>query len=211
VVNFTANKASSLAPSSAGSAASACIAEMTVAPAAPTIDAAISPASVAANVSATLALTFANSNGFALTQSGITVSLPAGLTLGTQAPASTCDGAALSLTNTTSSVTLAAANIPASGSCEISFSVNSAAAGTYVTSIASNDLMTGPAGGNTTPASATLTVTAASAGTSGASGGGGGGSLDWLDIMLVTGILLVVRGHAARRTAVNPQRHRPRR
>lgn len=203
VVNFTAGKASSLAPSSAGGAASACIADMTVTPAAPTVNAAFSPASVAANTSATLVLTFANPNGFVLTQSGITVSVPAGLTLGTQAPASTCDGAALSLTSTTSSVTLAAANIPAGGSCDISFDVQSATAGTYVTAIASNDLKTGPAGGNTTPASATLTVTAAGASASGASsgggGGGGGGSLDWLDIMLVTGILLVLRGHAARR------------
>jgi serine protease len=196
VVTFTAKGASSLAPSNAGSAASACITDMTVTPAAPVVNAAFSPASVAANAPATLVLTFANSNGFVLTQSGITVSLPAGLT-GTQAPASTCDGAALSLTNTTSSVTLAAANIPPGGSCEISFSVKSAMAGTYVASIASNDLMTGPAGGNTTPASATLTVTAA--GASSGSGGGGGGSLDWLDIMLVTGILLVLRGHAARR------------
>jgi hypothetical protein len=62
--------------------------------------------------------------------------------------------------------------------------------------------MTGSAEGNTAPASATLTVTAG--GASGAStgsggGGGGGGSLDWLDIMLVTGILLIVRGHAAKR------------
>jgi serine protease len=202
VINFTAAGTNTLAPSVAGSAASACIADMTVTPAAPTINGSFSPASVAANASATLVLTFTNTNGFALTQSGITVSLPAGLTLGTQAPASTCGGAELSLTNTTSSVTLAAANIPVGGNCDISFSVKSATAGTYLTSIASNDLMTGPAGGNTTPASATLTVTAASASASGASGGGGGGgggSLDWLDIMLVTGILLVLRGHAARR------------
>ena len=199
VIYFTAAGISTLAPSVAGSAASACIADMTVTPAAPTINGSFSPASVAANASATLVLTFTNSNGFALTQSGITVSLPAGLTLGTQAPASSCGGAALSLTNTTSSVTLAAATIPASGSCDISFSVKSATAGTYLTSIASSDLMTGPAGGNTTPASATLTVTAASAGGASTGGGGGGGSLDWLDIMLVTGILLVLRGHAARR------------
>ena len=156
-------------------------------------------ASVAANASATLVLTFTNTNDFALTQSGITVSLPAGLTLGTQAPATSCGGAARSLTNTTSSVTLAAANIPASASCDISLSVKSATAGTYLTSIAPNDLMTGPAGGNTTPASATLTVTAAAAGGASTGGGGGGGSLDWLDIMLVTGILLVLRGHAGRR------------
>ena len=201
-VNFTASGAHSLAPAVAGTAASACVADMTVTPVAPTVSAAYSPASVAANASATLTLTFTNSDGFALTQSGITVALPAGLTLGSQAPASTCDGAALSLTSTASSVTLASANIPADGSCDFSFSVKGAAAGTYVTSIASNDLMTGPAEGNTAPASATLTVTAG--GASGAStgsggGGGGGGSLDWLDIMLVTGVLLIVRGHAAKR------------
>jgi len=161
------------------------------------VSAAYSPASVAANASATLVLTFTNTNGFALTQSGITVSLPAGLSLGTPAPASSCGGAELSLTNTTSSVTLAAANIPDSGSCDVSISVKSATPGTYLASIASNDLMTGPAGGNTTPASATLTVTAPSAGA--ASTGGGGGSLDWLDMMLITGVLLIVRGHAAKR------------
>jgi len=199
VIYFTAAGINTLAPSVAGSAASACISDMTVTPAAPTINASFSPASVAANASATLMLTFTNTNDFALTQSGITVSLPAGLTLGTQAPATSCGGAARSLTNTTSSVTLAAANIPASASCDISLSVKSATAGTYLTSIAPNDLMTGPAGGNTTPASATLTVTAAAAGGASTGGGGGGGSLDWLDIMLVTGILLVLRGHAGRR------------
>jgi serine protease len=199
IVTFTATGASTPAPSSAG--ASACIADMTVTPVAPTIDGAFSPASVAANAPATLVLTFTNSNGFALTQSGITVSLPAGLTLGSQAPASTCGGAALALTNTTSSVTLAAANIPSSGSCDISFSVNSATAGTYVTSIASNDLMTGPAGANTAPASATLTVTAATSSPTGVAGSGGGGALDWTDILLVAGVLLVARGHAAKRLA----------
>jgi serine protease len=198
VINFTAAGTNTLAPAVAGNAASACVADMTVTPAAPTVNGSFSPASVAANASATLMLTFTNTNGFALTQSGITVSLPAGLSLGTQAPTSSCDGAALSLTNTTSSVTLAAANIPAGGSCDISFSVKSAAAGTYRTSIASNDLMTGPAGGNTTPASATLTVTAADA-NGASSGGGGGGSMDWLDMMLIAGVLLIVRGHAAKR------------
>ena len=200
-VNFTASGAHSLAPAVAGTAASACVADMTVTPAAPTVSAAYSPDSVAADASATLTLTFTNSNGFALTQSGITVALSAGLTLGTDAPASTCDGAALSLTSTTSSVTLASANIPANGSCDFSFSVKSATAGTYLTSIATNDLKTGPAAGNTMPASATLTITAGLVGgaSAGNGGGGGGGSLDWLDIMLVTGILLVLRGHAARR------------
>jgi hypothetical protein len=140
-----------------------------------------------------LMLTFTNTNGFALTQSGITLSLPAGLTLASGSPASTCSGAGLTLTSTGSSVTLADANIPANGSCSMSLSVKNTASGTYVASVAANGLMTGPAGGNAAPVSATLTVTAAG------SGGGGGGSMDWLDIMLIVGVLLIVRGHATRR------------
>jgi serine protease len=202
VVTFTAGGARTTAPSSAGTSAGACIAPMTVTPAAPTVSAAFSPASVAANAAATLVVTLGNTNGFALTQSGITVSLPADLSVGTPAPSSTCSGASLTLTNTTSSVSLSAANIPANGSCEISLSVQSATAGMYTASIPSNALVTGPAGSNTAPASATLTVTAATSSPTGVagSGGGGGGALDWMDIMLVTGVLLVVRGHAARRT-----------
>jgi len=201
VVNVTASGASTMAPSSAGTSASACIAPMTVTPAAPTVSAALSPASVAANAPAMLVVTFGNSNAFALIQSGITVSLPANLTLGSPAPASTCGGAALALTSTAGGVTLSGANIPAGGSCDITLSVQSATAGVYTASIPANALVTGPAGSNAAPASATLTVTAATsspAGVAGSGGGGGGGALDWLDIMLVTGVLLAVRGHAGR-------------
>ena len=77
-----------------------------------------------------------------------------------------------------------------------------ATAGTYSVSIPINALVTGPAGSNAAPASATLTVTAASSsptGVAGSSGGGGGGAIDWMDILLVAGILLIVRGHAAKR------------
>ena len=198
VVNFTANGATSAAPAAAGSSASACIADKTVTPAAPTVTAMFSPASVAVNVPAVLTLNFTNSNGFALTQSGITFSLPANVTIDTPAPSSTCGGAGMSLTSTTSSVTLAGANIPASGSCNISMSVKSAMTGAYAVSVPSNALMTAPAGGNAAPAAATLTVTAATM-SAASTKSGGGGALDWLDIMLVTGVLLVVRGHAARR------------
>jgi hypothetical protein len=57
--------------------------------------------------------------------------------------------------------------------------------------------MTGPAAGNSAAASATLTVTSASVAAPAKSGGGG--TFDWLDIMLVAGVLLIVRTHAARR------------
>jgi serine protease len=208
IVTFTASTAKTAAPAAAGSAASACIAPMTVTPVAPLVGVAFSPASVAANVPAVLAVSFTNTNGFALTQSGITVSLPAGLILGSQAPASTCGGAALSLSSTSSSVTLSGANIPANGSCDVSFGVTSATDGVYTASISASALMTGPAGGNAGAASATLTVTPAAGGLTGAApggGGGGGGALDWTDILLIAGVLLVARGHAAKRVTREAQ------
>ncbi len=204
VVNFTASGATSAAPAIAGTAASACITDMTVTPAAPTLSAAFSPASVAVNAASAFTLTLNNSNPFFLTQSAITIPLPANLVLAASPGLSTsCTGGAMSLSSTTGSVTLSGANIPANGGCNIAFSVQSASEGTYTTAFASNALMTGPAGGNTVAATAALTVTTAvSAGassTGSGGGGGGGGSMDWLDIMLVTGVLLVVRGHAGRR------------
>jgi serine protease len=204
VVNFTASGANTAAPSVAGTAASACITDMTVTPAAPTLGAAFSPASVAVNAASAFTLTLNNPNPFSLTQSGITISLPANLILAASpGPSTSCGGGAMSLSSTTGSVTLTGAYIPAKGSCNIAFSVQSATAGTYTNTIASNALMTGPAGGNTVAATATLTVTAAGSSggssTGGGGGGGGGGSMDWLDIMLGTGVLLVVRGHASRR------------
>jgi serine protease len=217
IVTFTASSATTTSPAVAGSAASACIAPMTVTPLAPGIGEVFSPASVAANASAMLVVTLTNGNPFALTQSAVTVPVPAGLTLGSQAPSSTCSGAALSLTSTSSSVTLSGANIPANGSCNVSFSVMSTTAGNYAASIAVNALVTGPAGSNVEPASATLTVTAASSGLTGvapAPSHGGGGGLDWMDILLVAGVLLVARGHAAKRmqrTGVGAARPRRRR
>jgi hypothetical protein len=201
-INFSTSGASTSAPATAGTSAGACVTPMTVTPAAPTVTEAFEPTSVPVNAAAVLTVTFANTNGFALTQSGIVLSLPANLALlATPAPATTCTGANMSLSSGTANVTLSGANIPVDGSCTITLSVKSAAAGTYSHMIAANDLMTGPAGGNTQPATASLTVSAAasSGASTGGGGGGGGGDLDWLDIMLVAGVLLVVRGHASRR------------
>jgi hypothetical protein len=156
-----------------------------------------------------LVLSFTNTNLFALTQSGITVSLPANLVLGGQAPASTCGGAGLSMTSTAGSVTLSGANIPANGMCNLSFGVMSATQGSYAVSVSSNALVTGPAGSNATPASATLTVAAAGNPLplpTAVGGGGGGGDLDWIDILLIAGVFLMIRGHAARR--IGPGRPR---
>ncbi len=194
-VNFTATGVTTTAPSSAITSPSACTAPLDIAPAAPTVSAAFSPATVNVNVASTLTLTFANSNGFVLTQASFTQALPTNVTIPSgQTPATTCTGAALSLTNTAGSLTLTGANIPADGSCTISVNVMSSSAGNYTDMIAANALSTGPAGGNVDSASAALSVTAPAGG-----GGGGGGALDWLDMMLVIGVLLASRRHAAGR------------
>jgi hypothetical protein len=190
-------------PSSGGSSANACPTPKTVTPAAPTVVQAFAPASVAMNATSVLTLTFNNSNAFALTQSGITVALPANLTLlNMPAPATTCTGSNMSLTSTASGVTLSGAIIPVKGACTITMSVKSATAGTYTNTVAANALMTGPAGGNTAPAAdASLTVTGNSnVNSTGGGGGGGGGALDWMELLLITGVLLAakVRGRAAR-------------
>jgi len=179
------------APSSAGTAATACMTPMTVTPAPPTLSEAFVPASVGQNVASTLTITFSNSNGFALTQSGFTETLPAQLSIQTSpAPTTTCAGASGTLTSSTSTVTMAGANIPAKDSCSITLSVKSATAGNYTNSIAANALSTGPAGSNSAGASASLDVTVP--------GKSGGGSLDWLDMMFVAGVLLAVRRRGGR-------------
>jgi hypothetical protein len=193
IVTFTSIGASTSAPSSVGTAVTACPTPMTVTPVPPTVTEAFSPATVGMNVASTLTITFSNTNGFDLTQSGFTETVPASLSVQTSpAPTTTCAGAAGTLTSSTSSVTMAGANIPANGSCTITLSVKSAAAGDYTNPIAANALSTGPGGGNSAGATASLTVTAPSK-------SGGGGDLDWWDMMFVAGVLLAGRRQLGRR------------
>jgi hypothetical protein len=190
------------APAVAGTAATACPIPMTVKPTPPTISEAFSPTSVGENIASTLTITFSNANAFDLTQSNFTTAMPANLTIQTSpAPSTDCTGTSGSLSNTTSAVTVAGADIPPNGSCSITLSVESAAPGTYASAIAANALSTGPAGGNAAAASASLTVTAPPAKS-------GGGELDWLDMMFVAGVLLVGRRQAGRpaRVQVRPRR-----
>jgi serine protease len=193
-VSFTAAGAATVnAPSSAGTAATACPTPLTVAPAAPTVSEAFSPTSVGENTASTLTITFNNTNGFALTQSGFTETAPANLSIQTSpAPTTTCSGASGTLTSSASAVTMAGANIPANGSCTMTLTVKSATAGTYANPIAANALSTAPAGGSSGTASASLTVTAPA-------GKSGGGDLDWLDMMFVAGVLLAGRRQIRRR------------
>jgi serine protease len=185
-VTFTSTGATTTAPSSAGSAATACPKSLTVAPTPPTITEAFSPASVGQNVASTLTITFNNANGFALTQSGFTETVPANLSIQTSpAPTTSCTGASGTLTSSASSVSMAGANIPAKGSCSMTISVKSATAGSYANVIAASALSTASAGGNSASVSTSLTVTAPS--------GGGGGAMEWLDMMFAAGVLLAGR------------------
>lgn len=189
------------APAAAGTAATACPTAMTVAPAPPTITESFSPTSVGENIISTLTITLNNANGFDLTQSNFTTSMPAGLSIQTSpAPSTSCTGTSGTLTTSTSAVTLAGADIPRSGSCSITLSVMSAMPGSYASGIAANALSTGPAGGNAAAVSASLSVTAPAPGKS------GGGELDWLDMMFVAGVLLVGRRQATRVQVRRPRR-----
>jgi serine protease len=191
-VSFTASGAATVnAPSSVGTAATACPTPLTVAPVPPTITETFSPTSVGENAASTLTITFSNTNGFALTQSSFTETVPANLSIQTSpAPTTSCAGASGTLTSSASVVTMAGANIPANGSCSMTLSVKSATAGSYANAIAANALSTGPAGSNSASTSTSLTVTAPSK--------SGGGAIDWLDMMFVVGVLLAGRRHVAR-------------
>jgi serine protease len=190
-VTFTSTGATTTAPSSAGTAVTACPTSRTVTPTPPTITEAFSPASVGQNVASTLTITFNNANGFALTQSGFTETVPANLSIQTSpAPTTSCTGASGTLTSSASGVTMAGAIIPAKGSCSMTISVKSATAGTYANAIAANALSTASAGGNSAGVSTSLTVTAPS--------GGGGGAVEWLDMVFVAGVLLAGRRHLVR-------------
>jgi serine protease len=158
-INVTATSASSSAPTSAGT--SACPTAISATPAAPTVSEAFSPASVIETIPSTLTITFTNTNAFDLTEVGFSDSLPAGLAVATSPlPATTCTFTNYSLTVASATLTLTGGDIPPKSSCTVTLTVSSATAGSFTNAIAAGALSTGPAGGNTAPVSAVLTVTA---------------------------------------------------
>jgi serine protease len=202
-VTLTANSAATTAPSRTGSTASACPTPLKVAPRPPAVTAGFSPATVGENTASILTVTLSNANGFALTESSLKFTLPAGLSLApVPAPATTCTGAAHALTTTSTTISLSGANIAADANCTITLALQGAAAGTYTASIAAQALDTAPAGASTESAAASLTVIAPS--------GGGGGAIDVWDLMLAAGVVLIVRAPATRRFRSRPKARRRR-
>lgn len=196
---LSASTLTSSAPTSAGDASSACPAPLSAnpaAPAAPTATPSWSPAAIAPNASSTLTVTIGNTNGFDLTQSSVDLTLPGGISIpATSKAATSCVGTGASLSNTAMSVALANAIVPANGSCSITIPVLAPTAGAYAVTIPANSLTTGPAGANTAPATASLTVSAPGG------GGGGGGQISWPDLLLGASALLLGRGRLGRRRA----------
>jgi serine protease len=154
-VTVGASSATTTAPSTAGT--NACTTAVSVSPVAPTVSEAFVPATVGPGVSSTLTITFNNSNGFVLTQSELTDTLPNSLTAAGPGT-TTCTGAYVSLVATGSSIALDDANIPANGNCTITVPVSGATAGSYTNTIPVSAFTTGPAGNNTAAATATLNV-----------------------------------------------------
>jgi serine protease len=185
-VTLRANSVVSTAPASAaGSSATACPTALEITPTAPTVSESFSPSSVGENVPATLTITLTNANGFDLTQSSLSETLPAKLSIPTTETATTtCTGAAATVSNTSSAVSLSGANIPANGSCTVSVTVQSSSAGAYTNTIAANALSTAPAGGNTAAATAALTVSAPSK---------GGGALRWPELLAGLALTAAIR------------------
>ncbi len=132
-------------------------------PAPPTLAKAFAPTSVTVNTPSTLTLTLGNTNASAATlTSALTDTFPSGLVVANPANASTtCPSGSVTATAGSGSVSLSSgAQIPANGTCTVSVSVTSAAAGSYVNTVAAGALQT-DMGSNANPATATLTVTPA--------------------------------------------------
>jgi serine protease len=194
VLTFTTTSVTTTAPSSAGTSATACPTAFNFTVAPPTLTPSFSPTSVATNTNATLTLALGNSNGFDLTQSGVSQAIPAGLTVDATSVATTCTGANKTVAASASTLTLGNANIPANGSCTVTVSVKGSATGSFTANSAAGALSTGPAGANSASGSATLTVTAAAA-----SSRSGGGALGGVEFLLLGAALLLPKSARKRR------------
>ncbi len=124
----------------------------------PALGKAFSPASLLTGSTSSLAFTIANPNQLtALTGMGFTDALPAGMTIGTSGPTSTCGG---SLSTAPNTITLTGATLAAKASCTFSVTVTGATSGSKLNT---TSVITSTEGGNGAAATATLVVNTATA------------------------------------------------
>ena len=159
-----ANNSGAISTANAGAGLSAG-ASLTVSaiepPPAPQVSKVFTPNSIAINGATVLKITLVNVNNFALTSVAFTDNYPAAM-LNTATPSAAisgsagCSGVVTAAANGTS-LSLAAGNLPANGTCDISVNVSATAAGYYVNS--SGPVATAEAP-NATAANGSLTVLA---------------------------------------------------
>jgi mucin-19 len=155
--NFATGVSSAEAPTGAVSPT----VNLTVNAAEPTVSKSFAPASILSGGTSTLTITLTNPNAGPVSITSLTDNFPTTPGTGlvraaTPNLSTTCAGSTPASTAT--SVSLAGGTIAPNSACTISVDVTAATAGSYVNTIAAGGFVTN-VGSNTTPATATLTVT----------------------------------------------------
>ncbi len=126
---------------------------------APTVAKSFTPATITVGQTSTLTITLTNASAVPITDAGFSDTYPANLVNAAAPNASTT--CALGATNAIAggtSISFMGGTIPANGSCTVSVVVTSAITGNYVNTIPAGGVVTGNAGANALPATATLVV-----------------------------------------------------
>lgn len=152
----TKNNTSGNVTSTEGGTGGTASASLIVTAAPPTITKSFGAASIPLNVSTSLTFNITNSNTVALTGLAFTDSLPSGLVVATpNALTNTCGGTATAVAGS-SSISLTAGTVAASGSCTVSVNVTGTTPGQKNNSVQVTATESGP--GNTSNASITVTL-----------------------------------------------------
>jgi len=151
--------AGGLITTNGGSNTTPATSSLTVTLAPPLVAKSFTPASIPVGGTSTLTILLTNPNAVALTGAAFTDNLPGGVTTLPTTAATTCGGTP---GQTATSVSLTGGTIPPNGSCVVTVSVTSTTPGPAVTNtIPAGGVTTTNSGPNTTPATATLSVTVA--------------------------------------------------
>jgi CSLREA domain-containing protein/uncharacterized repeat protein (TIGR01451 family) len=117
-----------------------------------------SPSTIAAGGTSTLTITLSNTASTPTTGVAFTDAYPSPVVNAATPGVTNSCGGAVTANAAGNSVALNGGTIPANGTCSITVVVTSATAGSFINSIAAGSVMSGNAGLNLTPTSATLTV-----------------------------------------------------
>ena len=130
-----------------------------------TLTKAFSPSSIFAGNVSTLTLTVANtaSGAVALTGLALKDTLPAGVTIGLTPGSTTCGSGTVTAPSGGTSVALSGGSVGAGATCTITVNVTSTTPGSYVNTVAANNVTSDQGATNGAPATDTLTVNVAPA------------------------------------------------